>query len=98
MRRPRSHRGTAWGSRRPWPGRAASPGTVSFSGQAVSQSVTSAAVQAAPVFVGDLEASLTVTPEQVASGQSVEVRMTVTNRGPGAGGNVTPAPLSFEGT
>jgi len=81
-----------------WAGRAASPGTVSFSGQAVSQSVTSAAVQAAPVFVGDLEASLTVTPEQVASGQSVEVRMTVTNRGPVAVANVTPSPLSFEGT
>src|SRR3990172_9295827 len=78
--------------------RAPSPGTVSFSGQAVSQSVTSAAVQAAPVFVGDLEASLTVTPEQDASGQSVEVRMTVTNRGPVAVANVTPSPLSFEGT
>src|SRR3972149_3374452 len=44
------------------------------------------------------EASLPVTPEQVASGQSVEVRMTVTNRGPVAVANVTPSPLSFEGT
>ena len=81
-----------------WSGRATSPGTVSFSGQAVSQSVTSAAVRAEPVFVGDLEASLSVTPEQVASGQSVQVQMTVTNRGPVGVTNVTPSFLIFEGT
>lgn len=81
-----------------WAGRAASPGTVSFGGQAVSQSVTSSPVRAEPVFVGDLDVSLSVTPEQVASGQSVQVQMTVTNRGPVGATNVTPSPLSFEGT
>ncbi|MFQ5947900.1 MAG: hypothetical protein ACE5KX_03455 [Acidimicrobiia bacterium] len=81
-----------------WAARAASAGTVSFSGQAVSRSVTSPPVQSDTLFVGDLEVSLSVTPEQVVSGQDVEVEMTVTNRGPLSVANVIPSSLTFEGT
>lgn len=81
-----------------WTGRAASPGTVNFSGQAISKSVTSSPVRSGTLFVGDLEVSLTVTPEQVVSGQDVQVQMTVTNRGPARVANVTPTPLTFDGT
>lgn len=81
-----------------WAARAASAGTLSFSGQAVSRSVTSPPVGSDTLFVGDLEVSLSVTPEQVVSGQDVEVEMTVTNRGPVSVVNVMPSSLIFEGT
>jgi len=81
-----------------WTARAVSPGTVSFSGQAVSKSVTSPSVRSDTLYVADLDVSLSVTPEQVVSGQDVRVEMTVTNRGPIRVTNVTPSSLAFGGT
>jgi hypothetical protein len=81
-----------------WTGRATSPGTVSFSGQAIGGSVTSSSVQSDPLSIGDLEVSLSLAPEQVASGQSVQVQMIVTNRGPLRVADVIPPSLAFRGT
>ncbi len=83
-----------------WTARAASVGTLSFGGQAVAvpKNVTSPSVASDTLFVGDLDVSLSLTPEQVVSGQDVQVQMTVTNRGPVRVLNVTPATLNFDGT
>src|SRR3990172_2542894 len=81
-----------------WSTRAISAGTVSFGGQAVGGSVTSLPVQSDTLFVGDLDISLSVTPEQVLSGEDVQVQMTVRNRGPVRVANVISSSLSFEGT
>lgn len=81
-----------------WTARASSPGTLSLSGQAVARDLTSPPVRSAPLFVGDLEVSLSLAPEQVPSGQPVQVQMTVTNRGPARVVNVTPASLTVSGT
>ncbi len=81
-----------------WTARAASPGTVTFSGQAIAKDLSSLPVRSDPLYVGDLDVSLSVTPEQAVSGQEVQVQMTVTNRGPVRVVNVTPAPLGFDGT
>ncbi len=80
-----------------WTARAASAGTVSFGGQAVGGSVTSLPAQSETLFVGDLDISLGVTPEQVVSGEDVQVQMTVTNRGPIRLANVIPSSLNFVG-
>ena len=83
-----------------WTARAASAGTLSFSGQAVAvaKNVTSPPIGSDTLFVGDLDVSLSITPEQVVSGQGVQVQMTVTNRGPVRVANVTPSSLTFDGT
>ncbi len=81
-----------------WTARAASPGTVTFSGQALAKDLSSAPTRSDPLYVGDLDVSLSVTPEQVASGQDVQVQMTVTNRGPIRVTNVIPSSLAFAGT
>ena len=81
-----------------WTARAASAGTVSFGGQAVSGSVTSSSVQSDTLFVGDLDISLSVSPEQVVSGENVQVQMTVRNRGPVRLVDVIPSSLTLEGT
>ncbi len=81
-----------------WTSRATSPGTVSFRGQAIAKDLTSPPVRSDAIFVGDLEVSLSVTPEQAASGQEVQVQMTVTNRGSVRVLNVMPSPLTFDGT
>ncbi len=83
-----------------WTGRAASAGTLSFSGQAVAvaKNLTSPPAGSATLSVGDLDVSLSVTPEQVVSGQEVEVQMTVTNRGRVRVANVMPSALTFGGT
>jgi hypothetical protein len=81
-----------------WTSRATSPGAVSFSGQAMAKDLSSPPVRSDPLYVGDLDVSLSVAPEQVESGQDVQVQMTVTNRGPVRVGNVVPSSLGFEGT
>ncbi len=81
-----------------WTARAASPGTLTFSGQAISTSVTSPPVGSETLIVGDLDVSLAVSPEQVVSGQDVQVQMTVRNRGPVRVLNVIPSALAFDGT
>lgn len=81
-----------------WTARAASAGTVSFAGQAVSKSVTSPPTRSDSLFIGDLDVSLSVTPEQVISGQDVQVQMNVQNRGPVRVLNVIPSALTFGGT
>ena len=81
-----------------WTARAASPGTLSFSGQAVSKILTSPPVRSDTLYVSDLDVSLTVTPEQVASGQEVRVQMRVENRGAVRLVSVAPSPLTFDGT
>lgn len=81
-----------------WTGRATAPGTVSFGGQAVSPNVASLPVRSDTLSIGDLEVSMSVTPEQVVSGQEVQVQMTVTNRGPVRVANATPSLLAFDGT
>ena len=81
-----------------WTARAASAGTVSFAGQAVSKSVTSPPVGSDTLVVGDLDVSLTIAPEEAISGQDVQAQMTVTNRSPIRVTNVTSSPLAFEGT
>lgn len=81
-----------------WTARAVSAGTLSFGGQAVSTSVTSPPVRSETLIVGDLDVSLTVGPEQVISGQDVQVQMMVTNRGPVRVLNVIPSALAFDGT
>lgn len=81
-----------------WTARATSAGTVSFTSQAVSKSLTSPSVRSDTLYVADLDVSLSVAPEQVVSGQDVRVQMTVTNRGPIRVTNVTPSSLAFEGT
>ncbi len=81
-----------------WTARAASPGVIAFSGQAIAKSVTSPSVRSDLLFVGDLDVSLSVTPEQVPSGQDVQIQMTVMNRGPIRVANVTPSLLGFDGS
>ncbi len=83
-----------------WTGRAASPGPLSFSGQAIAlgKNLSSPPVGSDPLYIGDLDVSLSVAPDQVVSGQGVQVQMTVANRGPVRVLNVTPAALSFDGT
>ena len=81
-----------------WTTRAASAGTLALSGQAVSKGVTSPPVRSDTLYVSDLDVSLTVTPEQVVSGREVRVQMTVKNRGAVRLVNVTPSPLTFDGT
>jgi len=81
-----------------WTARAASAGTVSFGGQASGQGVTSPPVQSTTLSVIDLDVSLSVTPEQIDSGQEVQVQMAVRNRGRVSVANVTPFPLTFDGT
>ncbi len=83
-----------------WTGRAASAGTLSFSGQAIAvgKNLTSPSVGSDTLFIGDLDVSLGVAPEQGVSGQGVQIQMTVTNRGPVRLLNVTPDALSFDGT
>jgi hypothetical protein len=81
-----------------WMARAASAGTVSFGAQASGQGVTSPPVQSKTLSVTDLDVSLSVTPEQIVSGQEVQAQMTVRNRGPVRVANVTPSLLTFEGT
>ena len=81
-----------------WTSRATSPGAISFSGQAMAKDLASPPVRSDPLYVGDLDVSLSVAPEQVASGQDVQVQMTVTNRGPVRVVNVAPSPLTLEGT
>ena len=81
-----------------WTGRAASPGAVSFRGQATGKGVTSPPVRSDTLYVGDLDVSLTVRPERVVSGREVRVQMTVKNRGAVRLVNVTPSPLTFDGT
>jgi hypothetical protein len=81
-----------------WSARAASPGTVTFSGQALAKDLSSPPVRSDSLYVGDLEVSLVATPEQIVSGQEVQVQMTVRNRGPVRVLNVTPSSLTFDGT
>jgi len=81
-----------------WSARAVSPGTVSFSGQAIAKNLTSPPVRSDTLFVGDLDVSLSVTPGQVISGQDVQVQMNVQNRGPVRVLNVIPSALTFGGT
>ena len=81
-----------------WVARAMSPGTVSFSGQAIAKNLTSPPARSDTLVVGDLDVSLTVSPEQVVSGQDVQVQMTVRNRGPVRALNVIPSALAFDGT
>ena len=59
-----------------WTGHAVSPGMLTFSGQAVSKNVTSPPVRSDTLRVADLDVSLSVTPEQVVSGQDVRVQIT----------------------
>ena len=81
-----------------WTTRAASAGTLAVSGQAVSKGLTSTPVRSDTLYVSDLDVSLTVTPERVVSGREVRVQMTVKNRGAVRLMNVTPSPLTFDGT
>ncbi len=81
-----------------WTARAMAPGTLSFSGQAIAKTLTSPPVRSEPLAIGALEVSLSIMPEQVESGQEVQVQMTVTNRGPVRVLNVMPSPLTFDGT
>jgi hypothetical protein len=81
-----------------WSARATSAGTLSFGGQALSKNVTSSPTQSDTLLVGDLDVSLSVTPEQAVSGQDVQVQMTVQNRGPVRIANVIPSSLTFAGT
>lgn len=81
-----------------WTARAASAGTVSFAGQAVSTHVSSPPARSNSLIVGDLDVSLTVSPEEVLSGEDVQVQMTVQNLGPVRVLNVIPSSLTFGGT
>lgn len=81
-----------------WTARAVSAGTLGFSGQAVSNGVTSPPVRSDTLFVGDLDVALTVSPEQVVSGQDVQVQMTVRNRGPVRVLDVIPSSPTLDGT
>lgn len=81
-----------------WTARAVSAGSVSFSGQAMTNSVASLPIRSNTLSVADLEVSLKVTPERLVSGEKVQVRMAVTNRGPVTVAYVAPSTLTFEGT
>lgn len=81
-----------------WTARASGAGTLQFSAQALSKNVTSSPVWSDTLLVGDLDVSLSVTPEQVQTGGEVQVQLAIQNLGPARVTNVVPLPLGFEGT
>jgi hypothetical protein len=81
-----------------WTARATSAGTLGFTAQVVTPTLTAPPTRSGTLVVGDLEVALGVTPEQAASGSDVQVQMTVTNRGPAPVTDVVPSGLTLEGT
>lgn len=82
-----------------WIYTASNAGNVVFNTTSVGNGIASSnAGSSNTVIIGDLTASLNLTPSQVVTGQDVTVRMTVMNNGSSAVTNVTPAALNPLGT